>query len=74
LEDSGLYEVTKYSDPLLALAELKPNAFDLVLLDITMNNNIDGFELYEKMKKIDQNLKVCFIANYDTQEIHQARQ
>ena len=34
--------------------------------------NIDSFELYAKMKKIDSNLKVCFIGRYDNDESHQA--
>ena len=67
LEDSGLYHVAKCTDPLLALSNFKPDAFDLVLIDIKMPN-IDGFELYDKMKKIDRNLKVCFIGMYDNEE------
>jgi CheY-like chemotaxis protein len=71
LEDSGLYQVTKYTDPLLALSNFMPNAFDLVLLDIKMPK-IDSFELYNKMKKMDGNLKVCFIGTYDNKESHEA--
>ena len=26
---------------------------------------MNGFELYEKMKRIDSNVKVCFISAYD---------
>lgn len=32
----------------------------------------DSFELYEKMKKIDDNLKVCFIGMYDNEESQKA--
>jgi two-component system, OmpR family, response regulator ChvI len=71
LEDSGLYQVAKYNDPLLALSELKPNVFDLVLLDIKIPN-VDSFELFERMKTIDSNLKVCFIGTYDNEESHRA--
>jgi CheY-like chemotaxis protein len=71
LEDSGLYHVTKYTDPLLALSNLKPGNYDLVILDIKMPN-IDSFELYDKMKMIDSKLKVCFIGTYDNEESHQA--
>lgn len=67
LEDSGLYRVAKYNDPLLALSNFKPDAFELVIIDIEMPN-IDSFELYDKMKKIDGNLKVCFIGMYDNEE------
>jgi PleD family two-component response regulator len=71
LADGGLYHVDKYTDPLLALSNLKPSNYDLVLLDTEMPN-IDSFELYAKMKKIDSNLKVCFIGTYDNDESHQA--
>lgn len=50
-----------------ALSNLKPGDYDLVLLDIKMPN-VDSFELYDKMKKIDGNLKVCFIGTYDSEE------
>jgi CheY-like chemotaxis protein len=71
LEDSGLFQVEKYTDPLLALSNLKPGNYDLVLLDIELSN-INGFELYDKMKSMDTNLKVCFIGTYDNEESHQA--
>lgn len=71
LADSGLFHVDKYTDPLLALSNLKPSNYDLVLLDTEMPN-IDSFELYAKMKKIDSNLKVCFIGTFDNDESHQA--
>ena len=70
LEDSGLFKVRKYNDPLRAISEFKPGKYDLVLLDIKMPN-IDSFELYERMKKIDGNLKVCYIGTYDDKEGHQ---
>ena len=56
---------------MLALSNFKPDAFDLVLIDIKMPN-IDSFELYDKMKRIDGNLKVCFIGTYDNEESHKA--
>jgi two-component system catabolic regulation response regulator CreB/two-component system response regulator ChvI len=54
---------------LLALSNFKPDAFDLVLMDIKMPN-INSFGLYDKMKKMDGNLKVCFIGTYDNEESH----
>jgi two-component system, OmpR family, response regulator ChvI len=50
LEDSGLFEVDTYNDPLVALSNYRPNSYDLLLLDIKMPH-MDGFELYDKMKK-----------------------
>ena len=64
LEDSGLFEVDTYNDPLVALSNYRPNFYDLLLLDIRMPK-MDGFELYQKMKKMDNKVKVCFISAYD---------
>ena len=64
LEDSGLFEVDTYNDPLVALSNYRPNSYDLLLLDIRMPN-MNGFELYDKIKRIDDKIKVCFIRAYD---------
>jgi CheY-like chemotaxis protein len=34
--------------------------YDLVLLDIKMPE-MDGFKLYEEMRKVDNKFKVCFL-------------
>jgi two-component SAPR family response regulator len=50
----------------LALEDFKAEIYDLVLLDSVMPI-INGFELYEKIKKIDNKVKICFLtasANY----------
>jgi two-component system, OmpR family, response regulator ChvI len=64
LEDSGLFEVDTYNDPLVALSNYRPNSYDLLLLDIRMPA-MNGFELYDKIKRIDNKVKVCFISAYD---------
>jgi two-component system, OmpR family, response regulator ChvI len=58
LEDNG-FVVDSYSDPTLALSNFKLGLYDLLLLDIKMPK-INGFELYEKIREIDSNVKVCF--------------
>src|ERR671918_993292 len=63
LESNDL-EVTSYNDPVLALSSFKPHHYDLVMLDIKMPK-IDGFELYNEIKKIDNRTKVCFITATD---------
>jgi DNA-binding response OmpR family regulator len=40
------------------------SVYDLLLLDIRMPN-MNGFELYREIKKIDDKVKVCFITAYD---------
>jgi DNA-binding response OmpR family regulator len=44
----------------LALSRFSAGAYDLALLDIKMPE-MDGFELFRKLRKIDDKLKVCFL-------------
>jgi CheY-like chemotaxis protein len=67
LEDSGLYEVDTYNDPLAALQNFRPNLYDLALLDIRMPY-MNGFELSDKIEKMDNKVKVCFISAYDVED------
>jgi two-component system, OmpR family, response regulator ChvI len=64
LEDSGLFEVETSNDPVVALSNYRPNYYDLLLLDIRMPA-MNGFELYDKIKKLDNKVKVCLISAYD---------
>jgi two-component system response regulator ChvI len=59
LEDKG-FMVDSYTDPTLALSNFKPGLYDLLLLDIRMPK-MNGFDLYQKMKEIDSNVKICFL-------------
>ena len=53
------FEVDAHTNPLSALSNFKPNEFGLLILDIRMPN-MNGFELYKKLKIIDGNVEVCF--------------
>jgi DNA-binding response OmpR family regulator len=59
LEDGG-FDVDAFSDPELALSSFRPGLYDLVLIDIMMPK-MDGFALYEQLKKVDPGVKVCFL-------------
>ena len=59
LENNG-FLVDVYTDPTLALSSFKAGLYDLLLLDIRMPE-MNGLELYQKMKQIDTNAKVCFL-------------
>ena len=59
LEDAG-FKVDTYDDPLLALSHFRPDLYDLVILDVMMPS-MDGFELYEQLRKKDDKVKICFL-------------
>lgn len=63
LEKRG-FSVDVYNDPIEALANFKPNYYDLLLLDVKMPK-MNGFELYQEIAKIDGNVKVCFFTAYE---------
>jgi DNA-binding response OmpR family regulator len=54
------FKVDTYTDPRRALSNYKLSYYDLVILDITMPK-MDGFQLYDEIKKKDQKAKVCFL-------------
>ena len=59
------YEVETFVDPHLALQNFKGSNCDLLLRDIRMRG-LNGFELYIKIRKIDENILVCFISPSNT--------
>ena len=59
LENYDFY-IESFNDPILALNSYKSNFYDLVILDIKMPN-IDGFELYNKIREKDPQVKICFL-------------
>ena len=62
-EDSFKVDVSK--DPLLALENLKPNFYDLLIIDANMSK-INGVTLYDETKKIDDKARVCFLTASQT--------
>lgn len=63
LEQEG-FSVDTFNDPLMALENFKNLAYDLVLVDIKMTP-INGFELYRRLLKIDNKVRVCFMTAFE---------
>jgi two-component system, OmpR family, response regulator ChvI len=63
LEDNG-FVVDAFNDPELALSNFKAGSYDLLLLDIRMPK-MNGFDLYNEMRKIDNKVSVCFMTAFD---------
>jgi two-component SAPR family response regulator len=42
------------------MEKFRPGVYDLVVLDIKMPI-INGLQLYQEIRKVDKNVKVCFI-------------
>lgn len=59
LEQNG-FRTDSYSDSILAYKNFRAGVYDLVLLDIKMPN-VDGFQLYQKIKRTDSRVKICFL-------------
>jgi len=68
------YKVSPFDNHLDALSSFRVGSYDLAILDIKMPK-MDGFQLYEEIKKIDCSVKVCFITAATAaaigEEIHQ---
>ncbi len=64
LSDKGFKQVETANDPKLALKNFKAGSYDLLIIDIVMPE-MDGFGLYEEIRKIDNNVKVCFITAFE---------
>ena len=54
------FKVDSFNNPILALKNFKNGSYDLVIIDIVMPQ-MDGFELSEKIRKVDDKVKICFL-------------
>lgn len=63
LEQSG-FSLDVFNDPIAALANFKADYYDLILLDIKMPQ-MNGYDLYQEIKKKDHKVKVCFVTASD---------
>ena len=63
LEQSG-FLLDVFNNPQTALINFKPGYYDLILLEIMMPQ-MNGFELYQEIKKKDKTVKACFVTAYE---------
>jgi DNA-binding response OmpR family regulator len=56
--------VTTFNDPMEALSKFRPGQYDLLILDIRMPG-MNGFQLYQKIRDVDNKVKVCFLTAFD---------
>jgi two-component system, OmpR family, response regulator ChvI len=59
LEENS-FEVDAFDNALSALENFRKGLYHLLILDIKMPN-MNGFQLYREIKKIDDKVKVCFL-------------
>jgi DNA-binding response OmpR family regulator len=63
LEQSG-FPLDVFNNPQTALINFKPEYYDLILLEVMMPQ-MNGFELYQEIRKKDKNVKTCFVTAYE---------
>jgi len=63
LEENG-FKVDSFNDASQALENFMTGIYDLVLLDVKMPG-MDGFSLYDKIKKLDDKVAICFLTAAD---------
>jgi CheY-like chemotaxis protein len=64
LRDKGFEQIDTANDPLLSLKNFRAGLYDLLIIDIVMPQ-MDGFRLFEEIRKIDNKVKVCFITAFE---------
>lgn len=58
--ENGGFQVHAYENPEKALKDYKPDAYDLLIIDIKMPF-MNGLELGAKMRKLDPRARICFL-------------
>jgi DNA-binding response OmpR family regulator len=62
--ENNQFIVTTFNDPIEALSNFKPGLYDLLILDVRMPG-MNGFQLYQEIRKIDSRVKVCFLTAFE---------
>ena len=63
LEQAG-YIVDMFNDPLESLSHCRAGRYDLLLFDIRMPQ-LNGFELFGRIRQIDDKAQVCFMTAFE---------
>jgi CheY-like chemotaxis protein len=63
LENNG-FKVDSFTNASQALENFTAGLYDLVILDVKLPG-MNGFSLYEKIKKLDSNVRICFLTAAD---------
>ena len=63
LEENG-FKVDSFTDATEALESFSTGLYDLAILDVIMPE-MDGFSLYEMIKKLDDKVIICFLTATD---------
>ena len=59
------FKVDAFEDSKTVLQNFKARLYDLVILDVLMKG-LDSFELYNRLREIDENVQICFITASNT--------
>jgi DNA-binding response OmpR family regulator len=60
LESDTRLKVDSFTEPFTALHNFKSGLYDLIMIDIVLPS-MNGFELYSRIKRLDDKVNVCFI-------------
>ena len=60
LESDARLKVDSFADPIAAMNNFKSGFYDLIMIDIALPK-LNGFELYYRIRKLDNKVKACFI-------------
>jgi two-component SAPR family response regulator len=63
--------IYSFNDCIEALQEFRPNFYDLIILDFMMPK-INGFEFYDIVKILDDQVKFCFVTTTSKDVIKKA--